>query len=141
MRYKKPPPPFNFRELADAESEEPQIRDVLSKKSTQIAANKISDKYKKIRAKNRAELAEADTITYVDNDMDMSDVNLNINAAIAAKKISDKYKNIRRKRRLVTVIEPIKEEIPVRGQNRDRKILMEAAKKVQNKYKKMHFRY
>ena len=73
--------------------------------------------------------------------MDMSDVNLNINAAIAAKKISDKYKNIRRKRRLVTVIEPIKEEIPVQGQNRDRKILMEAAKKVQNKYKKMHFRY
>ena len=51
MRYKKPPPPFNFRELADAESEEPQIRDVLSKKSTQIAANKISDKYKKIRVK------------------------------------------------------------------------------------------
>ena len=51
VQYKKPPPPFNFRELADAESEEPQIRDVLSKKSTQIAANKISDKYKKIRVK------------------------------------------------------------------------------------------
>ena len=76
--------------------------------------------------------------------MDMSDVNLNINAAIAAKKISDKYKNIRRKRRLVTVIEPIEEEIPVRGpkrSKRDRKILMDPAKKVQNKYKKIRFRY
>ena len=51
--------------------------------------------------------------------MDMSDVNLNINAAIAAKKISDKYKNICRKRRLATtVIEPTKEEIPVRGPKR-----------------------
>ena len=50
MRPKKPPLPFNFQELADAESivyEEPQIRDVLSKKGTQIAASKISDKYKK----------------------------------------------------------------------------------------------
>ena len=56
--------------------------------------------------------------------MVMSDVNLNINAAIAAKKISDKYKNIRRNRRFVTVIESIKEEIPVRGPKilkRDRK--------------------
>ena len=87
MQYKKPPPPFNFRESADAESEEPQIRHVLSKKSTQIAANKISDKHKKVRVKNKTELAEVDTITYVDNDMDMSDVNLNINAAIAAKKL------------------------------------------------------
>ena len=59
MQYKKPPPPFNFRELADAESEEPQIKDVLSKKSTRIAANKISDKYKKIRVKS---MAEADTM-------------------------------------------------------------------------------
>lgn len=33
MRYKKPPPPFNFWELADAESieyEEPQLGEVLS---------------------------------------------------------------------------------------------------------------
>ena len=48
----------------------------------------------------------------------MSDVNLNINAVIAANKISEKYKNIRRKRRLVTVIEPTKEELPVRGPKR-----------------------
>ena len=41
MRYKKPPSPLNFWELADAESEEPQIGDALSEKSTQIAANKI----------------------------------------------------------------------------------------------------
>ena len=46
MQNKKPPAPFN---LANAESivyEEPQVQ-----KSTQIAANKISDKYKKIRVK------------------------------------------------------------------------------------------
>ena len=66
--------------------------------------------------------------------MDMSDVNLNINAAIAAKKISDKYKNICRKRRLVTVIEPTKEEIAVRGPKKSK---MDVVKKVQNKYKKM----
>ena len=74
--------------------------------------------------------------------MDMSDVNLNINAAIAAKKISDKYKNIRRKRRLVTVIEPIEEEIPVRGpkrSKRDRKILMDAAKKSTKQIQKNAF--
>ena len=121
MWNKKPPAPFNFQELASAESivyEKPQVRDIFSKKSTQIAANKISDNYNKIRVKNRAELAEADTISYVNDDTDMSDVNLNINAAIAAKKISDKYKNICRKRRLVTVIEPTKEEIPVRGPKR-----------------------
>ena len=54
MRSKKPPAPFTFQELANAESivyEEPQVRDIFSKKSTQIAANKISDKYQKIRTK------------------------------------------------------------------------------------------
>ena len=75
--------------------------------------------------------------------MVMSDVNLNINAAIAAKKISDKYKNICRKRRLLTMIKSIKEEIPVWGpkmSKRDRKILMDAAKKTkENKYKKSAF--
>ena len=70
--------------------------------------------------------------------MDMSDVNLNINAAIAAKKISDKYKNICRKRRLVTVIELTKEEIAVWGPKKSK---MDMVKKVQNKYKKMRFRY
>ena len=54
MPNKKPPAPFTFQELANAESivhEEPQVRDIFSKKSTQIAANKISDKYQKIRTK------------------------------------------------------------------------------------------
>ena len=74
----------------------------------------------------------------------MSDINLNINAATAANKISEKYKNIRRKRRLVTMIEPTNEELPVQGPKRskkDRKILMDVAIKVQNKYKKTGFRY
>ena len=97
-----------------------------------------------MRAKNRAELAEADTITYVEDDVDMSEVNLNRNAAIAAKKISEKYKSIRRKRRLVTAIEPIEEKIPVKGPKRSikrQKILMEAVKEVRDKYKKLRFRY
>lgn len=75
-------------------------------------------------------MAEADAITYVEDVVDMPDVNWKRNAATAAKKNSEKYKNIPRKRRLVAAIEPIEEEIPVRGQKKskkDRNILMEAA--------------
>ena len=58
MRYKKPPAPFSFRDIADAESvvydNNTRMEDVNSNRGVLIIANKIKNKYKKMRAKNRS---------------------------------------------------------------------------------------
>ena len=58
MRYKKLPLPFNFRDIADAESsvytDDRNMEDVTSNRGTMITANKIKNKYKKMRAKNNS---------------------------------------------------------------------------------------
>ena len=58
MRYKKPPAPFTFRDIADAESvvydNNTRMEDVNSNRGVLIIANKIKNKYKKMRAKNRS---------------------------------------------------------------------------------------
>ena len=58
MRYKKPPLSFNFRDIADAESvvytDDRNMEDVSSNRGAMIAANKIKNKYKKMRAKNNS---------------------------------------------------------------------------------------
>lgn len=67
-----------------------------------IAANKIKNKYKKMRAKRNTipldtdEIEQADTVNYVD-DVSIDDVKQNKNAIIAAKKITGKYKRLARK--------------------------------------------
>ena len=100
MRYKKPPQTF----LADEEDIETidyndgtSFDDVISNRSSFIAANKIKNKHKKIRAKkiflpfDLDEIEQAETVNYVD-DTHVNDVRLNKNAKIAAKKIVDKAK-------------------------------------------------
>ena len=56
MRYKKPSLPFNFWDIADAESalytDDRNMEDVSSNRGAMIAANEIKNKYKKMRAKN-----------------------------------------------------------------------------------------
>ena len=107
IRNKKPPPTF----LVDKEDieiidykDDTSIHDVLSNKSATIAAIKIKNKYKKMRAKrntlpfNIDEIERADTINYVD-DTEIADVRQNKNALISAKKITDKYKRLSRKRK------------------------------------------
>ena len=67
-----------------------------------------------MRAKNFSlpfsleEIEEAETENY-NNDTDLADVNLNINAAMATKKISDKYKKIRRKEKETHQYSPSKD--------------------------------
>ena len=62
-----------------------------------LQAESIKNK-KQMRTKNFSlpfsleEIEEAETENY-NNDTDLADVNLNINAAMATKKISDKYKD------------------------------------------------
>ena len=97
MRYKKTPLPFNLNDIADAESiaygGDINLNDTQSSRSSIIAANKIKNKYKKMRAKNNSlsfEIEQVYTENYV-NDTDIADINLNRNPAIAAKKISEKY--------------------------------------------------
>ena len=107
MRYKKSPLTF----LVDEEdieridyNDDTSFDDVISNRSSFIAANKIKNKHKKIRAKKKNlpfdldEIEQAETVNYVD-DTDVNDVRLNKNAKIAAKKIVDKRKRIGRKRR------------------------------------------
>ena len=96
MRYKKLPLPFNFRDIADAESsvytDDRNMEDVTSNRGTMITANKIKNKYKKMRAKNNSlpfvldEIEQAETENHVDN-IDIANVTLNRNAAITAKKL------------------------------------------------------
>ena len=104
MRYKKPPSPFNFSDIADAESVaydgDTNLANVASNRGAIIAANKVKNKYKKMRIKNNSlpydldEIEQAYTENYAD-DTDIADVNLNRNTAIGAKKkISGKYKKI-----------------------------------------------
>ena len=122
MRYKKPPLPLNFKDIADAESvvytDDRNMEDVSSNRGTIIATNKIKNKYKKMRAKNKSlsfdldEIEQAEIENYVD-DIDIAYVSLNRNAAITAKKISDKYKKIWRKRKSARSVEPV-EEVPKR---------------------------
>ena len=100
MRYKKTPLPFNLNDIADAESiaygEDINLNDTQSIRSSIIAASKIKNKYKKMRAKNNSfsfdldEIEQVYTKNYV-NDTDIADIILNRNDAIAAKKISEKY--------------------------------------------------
>ena len=58
MRYKKPPALFNFRDIGDAESvvydNNTRMEDVNSNRGVLIIANKIKNKYKKMRTKNRS---------------------------------------------------------------------------------------
>ena len=65
-------------------------RDVLWTKGAQIAANKTSKKYKKMRAItqsfpfNLSDIADAETIDYND-DTNLQDVNMNRNTILAVK--------------------------------------------------------
>ena len=110
-----------------------------------IPANKIKNKYKKMRAKNRSlpfnldKIEEAEIVNYTD-DTNIADDNLNRNATIAAKKISENYRNICRKRKIVTVLEPIEEIKAPERSKRNRKLIMMAAKKIKDKYKNLCFR-
>ena len=108
MRSKRPLLPFNLNDLAEEESivynDDRNLNDVRLNNNANIAADRIHKKYKKLRAKTFSlpfrleEIEEAETEKH-NNDTDLADVNLNINAAMAAKNISDKYKKIRRKRK------------------------------------------
>ena len=71
------------------------------KKNARITAQKISQKYKKIRNNrptpfNLEELADADNIVY-DNDTSLGDVSSSKGVQIAAKRISQKYRNMKTK--------------------------------------------
>ena len=120
LRGKRAPIPFNLADLADAESvvykNDTDSQDVSTSKSAQIAAKKISNKYKKMRRRkelfpfNLSDIADAETIGYND-DTNLRDVNKNRNTILAAQKISNKYKNIRRKRKRNDSPEPIQIEI------------------------------
>ena len=97
-----------------------------------------------MRAKNFSlpfsleEIEEAETENY-NNDTDLADFNLNINAAMATKKISDKYKKILRKRKRDAPIQPI-EGLPKRPQTSadSKRLTMLAAIMISDKYKKVH---
>ena len=74
---KKTPLPFPFKDVADAEGvvydDDVRVDDVSANKSKFIAANKIKNKYKKMRAKNKplpfnlGDIAQAETESYVDD--------------------------------------------------------------------------
>ena len=150
MRYKKPSPPFNLNDISDAESviytDGRSMENVRSNRGATIAANKIKNKYKKMRSKSNSlpfdldDIEQAETENYVD-DVDTADVNLNRNAAITAKKISDKYKKIRKKRKIEIAI-----ELPIeKGQKRIKtsnlkKLVVMVAKKIRDKYKNLLYR-
>ena len=107
LRGKRAPIPFNLADLADAESvvykNDTNLQDVSSTKSAKIAAKNISNKYKKMRAKeelfpfNLSDIPDTETIDYND-DTNLQDVNMDKNAILTAKKISEKYRNIRKKK-------------------------------------------
>lgn len=150
MRYKKTPLPFNLNDIADAESiaygEDINLNDTQSIRSSIIAASKIKNKYKKMRAKNNSfsfdldEIEQVYTKNYV-NDTDIADIILNRNAAIAPKKISEKYRTIRRKIKRSEPIEPI-EGPPKRPKTSvgSKKSALLAAKKISDRYKKLRYK-
>lgn len=150
MRYKNTPLPFNLNDIADAESiaygEDINLNDTQSIRSSIIAASKIKNKYKKMRAKNNSfsfdldEIEQVYTKNYV-NDTDIADIILNRNAAIAPKKISEKYRTIRRKIKRSEPIEPI-EGPPKRPKTSvgSKKSALLAAKKISDRYKKLRYK-
>ena len=110
------------------------------KKSATIAANKIKNKCKKMRAKrntlrfNIDEIERADTINYVD-DTDIADVRQNKNTLITAKKISEKYKRLARKRKRNKCPEPT--EGPIKKpatSSQSKRYAIIAARKITEKY-------
>lgn len=147
MRNKRLALPLSLNNLAEKESivynDERNLNGVRSNKNAKIAASKISKKYKKMRAKKNSlpfsleEIEEAYTENYNDN-TNLTDVNLNKNAAIAAKKISDKYKKIRGKRKRDMPIGPV-EGLAKRPRTSagSKKLIMLPAKKVSDTYKKL----
>ena len=147
MRYKKP---SLSKEIADAETviytDDRNMEDVSSNRGATIAANKIKNKYKKMRAKNNSlpfdldEIEQTETKNYAD-DVDIADVNLNRNAAITARKTSEKYKKIRRKRKRTISIElPIEKEPRRPKTNSSKKLVIMAAKTIRDKYKNLCYR-
>ena len=150
MRNKRTPIPFNLARLADADSvvytNDTDLRDVSSCRSTNIAAKKILEKYKKMRSKkqslsfNLSDTADADTVNYND-DTNLEDTNMNKNAVLTPKKISDKYRTIRRKRIRAKSPESIVRETkrPKTSFSASDKLTRIAAKKISAKYRKLHY--
>lgn len=147
MRNKRPPIPFNLTRLAEEDSvvydNDTDLRDVASNKSANIAAKKISEKYKRMRAKkqplpfNFSDIADTDNVDY--NDNIILENLTNKNAIIAAKKISDKYKNIKWKRKRVTEAESSEKGIKKSrtSSSISNKAARIAAKKISDKYKNL----
>ena len=96
---KKSPLPFDISDVADAETvnynNDTNISDISSNKSSQIAAKKIVQKYKKLAKKKApppfdiSDVTDTETINY-NNATNISDVLSNKNAQIGAKKIVKK---------------------------------------------------
>ena len=95
MRNKRAPIPFNLDRLADTDSvvyvNDTDLGDVSSSKGANIAARRISQKYKKMRNKKQplpfslSDIADADTVDYND-DINLEDANMKKNTILAAKK-------------------------------------------------------
>ena len=96
---KKSPLPFDISDVADAETvnynNDTNISDISSNKSSQIAAKKIVQKYKKLAKKKSPPPFDISDVTYTEtvnynNATNISDVLSNKNAQIGAKKIVKK---------------------------------------------------
>ena len=123
------------------------VQETFNKKNAQIAAQKISQKYKKIKNKipipfNLAELADADNIVY-DTDTNLGDVSSNKGAQIVAKRIPQKYRNIRLKTQplpfnLLDIAEAdtvdYNEHTNIQGVNVNKNAIL-TAKKISDKYR------
>ena len=122
----------------------------LSQTKNNIAAKKISQKYKKMRNKrspipfNLATLAETDSVTYA-NDTDLEDVSSRKSTAISAKKISQKYKKMRSKKQSLpfnlsdianTETVDYNDDTNLQDTNMDRTAVL-TAKKISEKYRKI----
>ena len=93
---KKSPLPFDISDVADAETvnynNDTNISDISSNKSSQIAAIKIVQKYKKLAKKkapppfDRSDVTDTETANY-NNAININGVLSNKNAQIGAKKI------------------------------------------------------
>ena len=124
MREKRNNIPFDTDEIEQADKinyvDDVSVHDVVSNKNTAIAAYKIRNKYKKMRAKRNNirfdidEIEQADTINYID-DVTLDDVKQNKNALITAKKNTVKCKKTSRKRKRDRSPEPI--EGPIKKQS------------------------
>ena len=99
MKAKRNNIPFDIDEIEQADTinyvDDVSLDDAVSNKNIAIAANKIRNKYKKMRTKRNNipfdvnEIEQADAINYVD-DVTLDDVKQNKNALITAKKITEK---------------------------------------------------